>query len=707
MFYRKARVFLLNTTILIGIAATAPAHAAELMAGDAPIYTLPVTTVTATRTAKNPDNLPAYVSVIGQDTLESIQPQEFSQVLGKLANVDTANGARGSAQQPIIRGLDDRRIVIKVDGVRNNFRTEYKGRYFTDPELVKQVDVVRGANSVVDGGGAIAGTIQFVTKDATDFLRPGETYGAYVKAGYGTNGRTYQGTTAVYTANEQADVLAALTASAAGDIAMGRNQSLAYSSSDVSNALFKGNMKLSEASKLTLAASSYYDHGNSTTDPTRSGLAAGYPAVRDFAKQDMRLAYHYQPKDNSLWDLKAQASHSYTELTELVFENPPFFPNAIGRKDLTDYFSNSADIANTSRFDFGGGSHALTYGLDGYHDVQKGRRPGTNRNFLLEPAEIYAAGIFAQNEMTWGDLTLTPGLRYDNYNLKGFSRVGFAGSARRFDTNSDDEVTGKLQASYRLTPVWSVFGTLAQGYRAPTMAEAFSAGSLGQGRTLGANPNLRPEKSLNKEIGLGYNAQSVFATGDRYTSRVTLFHNDVQDLIIRRGNIDGVATRYQYINIDDAYLQGAEWEQRYGIDAWEGSLALSYTDSQGKNSDSVASLNFKEKLSDVPPAKAVLTISRDFDIWGDSDARLSWQTEAALKQTEVPQSAKTDLLQEEAAAYAVHNLYFDWKLGDYGYAQDARLGLAAENIFDTAYRHQSSYVNAPGRNLRVTLSSKF
>jgi outer membrane receptor protein involved in Fe transport len=162
------------------------------------------------------------------------------------------------------------------------------------------------------------------------------------------------------------------------------------------------------------------------------------------------------------------------------------------------------------------------------------------------------------------------------------------------------------------------------------------------------------------------------------------------------------------VNVDEAYLQGFEWEQTYGAGAWEGSLALSYTDTNGKNRDSsVAAMNFSEPLVDVPPAKAVASVSYNFGLWDDGDARVTWQTEAALKQTEVSQNAKDTLLVREAPAYAVHNLYLNWQAGDYGYAKDVRVGLAAENLLDTAYRRQASFFNEEGRNLLVTVSSKF
>ena len=50
------------------------------------------------------------------------------------------------------------------------------GSFFSDPELYKKVEVLRGpASSTLYGSGALAGVISLTTKDASDFLRPNET----------------------------------------------------------------------------------------------------------------------------------------------------------------------------------------------------------------------------------------------------------------------------------------------------------------------------------------------------------------------------------------------------------------------------------------------------------------------------------------------------------------------------------------------------
>ena len=56
-----------------------------------------------------------------------------------------------------------------------------------DPDLIKAVDVEVGSRSVVNGSGALGGSVAFKTVDAKDLLDDGEIIGAKIKTGYASN----------------------------------------------------------------------------------------------------------------------------------------------------------------------------------------------------------------------------------------------------------------------------------------------------------------------------------------------------------------------------------------------------------------------------------------------------------------------------------------------------------------------------------------
>src|SRR5690606_5056182 len=84
---------------------------------------------------------------------------------------------------------DESRIIVTVDGAKK-FNEQYRmGSFFSDPELYKQVEVLRGpASSTLYGAGALGGVINFTTKDASDFLREGHSGAARLKTSFSSNG---------------------------------------------------------------------------------------------------------------------------------------------------------------------------------------------------------------------------------------------------------------------------------------------------------------------------------------------------------------------------------------------------------------------------------------------------------------------------------------------------------------------------------------
>ncbi len=91
---------------------------------------------------------------------------------------------------------DGGRIIVNVDGVAKFYEQYRLGSFFSDPELYKRVEVLRGpASSTLYGSGALGGVINFETKDASDFIAEGQTGALRVKGSYNSNRDGYLGST--------------------------------------------------------------------------------------------------------------------------------------------------------------------------------------------------------------------------------------------------------------------------------------------------------------------------------------------------------------------------------------------------------------------------------------------------------------------------------------------------------------------------------
>lgn len=139
-----------------------------------------------------------------------------------------------------------------------------------------------------------------------------------------------------------------------------------------------------------------------------------------------------------------------------------------------------------------------------------------------------------------------------------------------------------------MTPEWTLKGGVSTGFRSPNLREITPDwGQTSRGGDVYGNPDLEPETSLNKEIGLHY------ASASGLSSSVTLFHNDFEDKITRIACPEGVCAdepnqfgsdpTYR-VNVDEAVTQGVEVSLAAPLsEVLELTGSYTYTDSEQKS----------------------------------------------------------------------------------------------------------------------------
>ena len=145
------------------------------------------------RTGESAIEQMASVSHVDQEQLDRRMAATPQDVLFGVPGVAMQSDANRTASSVNIRGLQDfGRVAVIVDGARQDFQRSGHGTqsmFWLDPELVQQVDVIRGPVANTYGSGAIGGVVMFDTKDADDFLREGETWAGSATGRYDTNGK--------------------------------------------------------------------------------------------------------------------------------------------------------------------------------------------------------------------------------------------------------------------------------------------------------------------------------------------------------------------------------------------------------------------------------------------------------------------------------------------------------------------------------------
>ncbi|MDO4222427.1 MAG: TonB-dependent hemoglobin/transferrin/lactoferrin family receptor [Acinetobacter sp.] len=141
------------------------------------------------------------VAVIKKDaeTLSKEMVQDSRDLVRHETGVTVVEKGRFGASGYAVRGVDENRVGIVVDGLRQaetlssqGFRELFEGygnfnntRNSVEIETVKVATINKGADSVRTGSGALGGSVIFETKDARDYLQEKDVFASY-KAGYST-----------------------------------------------------------------------------------------------------------------------------------------------------------------------------------------------------------------------------------------------------------------------------------------------------------------------------------------------------------------------------------------------------------------------------------------------------------------------------------------------------------------------------------------
>ena len=166
-------------------------------------------------------------------------------------------------------------------------------------------------------------------------------------------------------------------------------------------------------------------------------------------------------------------------------------------------------------------------------------------------ATTYALYLEDNIEVT-REFILTPGVRFDHNSLFG------------------NNFSPSLNASYEIMDGLQVKGGIARAFKAPNLYQSnpnylyFTMGngcpiaypSLGGGCYVQGNADLKPETSINKEIGINY-------AKDGWNAGITYFHNDYKNKIVAGtvpiGTALGTRGRiFQWYNTPEAVVEGLE-----------------------------------------------------------------------------------------------------------------------------------------------------
>lgn len=475
---------------------------------------------------------PASITVIGKEQLEGKYYRDVTDALQDIPGVSIEGGAGGKLESTSIniRGLGEEYTMFLVDGkplgasgeaYYNGFGSATQFGWLPPMSAIERIEVIRGPMSSLYGSSALAGVINIITKKATT--------------------REWSG-------------------------------SISYD-------------------KLL-----HEDNDAGPANQARYYLSG--PLVQEHLALSLYGSHHHRDEDEIVGGYAEKTANDNTARLDIVLNDMHSFQVEAGRNESdnerTEQSGAAGEMNNirthyglTHDLDWGNGVRTTTFATTALEEIENGSSESEYTNDLINtktfiPLESHT--ITLGGEYKWETITHDQGRFYGtDMELERWQRALFAEdeyyltdafsvtAGLRYDENEHygEEIIPRLYGVYRFTDEWVLKGGVSGGYKAPSLKQADSSivENAGRGRSYDmGNSDLKPESSINYEMGLMWDADNGIRSG------VTVFYTEFEDKIDKRlfctspanapaCTVNGIAPRQtinQYINQDAAELSGIE-----------------------------------------------------------------------------------------------------------------------------------------------------
>ncbi|MDH5399740.1 MAG: TonB-dependent receptor [Cyclobacteriaceae bacterium] len=628
---------------------------------------------------------PEAVSLWKGDELANLGGQSLPDALGNVAGVWMQKTNHGGGS-PFIRGLTGYQTLLLIDGIRFNnaiFRSGPNQYLNTiDAFTLQKAEVLRGQGGVQYGSDAIGGAINMFSASpvfSTESIRvrPG------MRGQWYSHQMEYTGRTQVEVSGKNIAMLAGTTWSSFGDIVSGGDrQAQRPSGYSLGAADVKTLIKLNDRQLLTMA---YYWLEQKDV-PLYHKLADGKYSRYHFSPQSRSLGY---TRLNSTWNKPWIRESSVTLSWQGANETRTL------QKANEPLQTTQEDRVNTVAMDINMISIPIPFwsissGAEFYYDrvnseqvdVDLITRQAIGLRGLYPNGSSYSnMSAYSLHHLKWSKLNITGGLRYNIISMK------IPGSDFGTTPISSGAFVGNLGLRYNFTSGINFSASVNNAFRAPNINDVASLG-IADFRYEVPNHDLKPEKSLNKDIG-------IHLVRPKQKISLFVFHNQLTGLITNqptsyRGldSLEGYRI-YKRVNSNLAYIQGVEFTSRFSL-SQQLELAgfIFYTFGQDQSQD--------QPMRRIPPLH--------------SRVLLEYQTSVGLKLfTQWNMAARQDRLSpgDIADSRIADGGTPGWKTWHAGLSypwKSITLRTGIRNILNEHYRMHGSGVDAMGRSVWVNIT---
>ena len=535
-----------------------------LAADEAAIETTPVKAEVKAVRVKGKHNASTTVERVKAKTIQEQMIRDTRDLVRYSSDVGVSDDGR-RMKGFAMRGVEDNRVGISIDGValpsseENSLYARYgnfnNSRLSIDTELVKGVDITKGADSFESGSGSLGGNVNYRTLDARDIVLPEQNFGALLRSGYASKNREWANTVGFGYAGNVFDAVVLYSRrhghemkSGGGDVV----DFVGFGELDKQDQAERGSARIhpdpskhnnhSYLVKLGWQPADSHRFGFSVNGQNNSNytyektysLTSYWREADDIQKRtNISLSHEWTPASSVLSLLRTDLDYQKTRNGAINYKGDMVrtgdwrtgyqyhngFMADRDERNMDTKYKRITFRLDSQPFSLWAGEHRLSFktfasrrDFENVNDDLDFNSTGniTDRKHytIIRPMKTDQIGFSLQDKIAFGDkFSVNAGVRYDHEKVKPqafkpdtpcLSTCVNDGNpaARSFNTWN-----GVLGLDYRFNDTWRAAYQINTGHRVPTASEMYFTYTSVYGHWI-ANPSLKAERSLNQTLSL-------------------------------------------------------------------------------------------------------------------------------------------------------------------------------------------------------------
>jgi hemoglobin/transferrin/lactoferrin receptor protein len=692
--------------------------------------------ISANKFAETKKTVAQQIQVMDQKQIAATQSQTTADVISSTGGVFVQKSQLGGGS-PVLRGFEASRIVMVIDGIRMNniiYRAGHLQNIVTlDNAILDRTEIMFGPASTMYGSDALGGVIHFYTKKPL-FAEGDKKLNLKINAfsRYGSVNNEVTGHLDFNIGCKKFASLTSFTYSKFGDLMSGKNQNPFYTESfgerpyyaqriDGKDSLVKNDNRYKQVQsaysqydilqKFAYKQNDHITHGlnfqfsNSTDVPRYDRLTdasgGGLKYAEWYYGPQRRLlgAYDLNYHDDKAVFQNIHAGINYQNILESRHQR------RFGKDNLQHRIENVNVIGADVDFQKIMKKNNVRFGVDFQYntlkstaneeDIVNGESTPLDTRYPDGDNSMMNLGVYATHTWQISDkMALTDGLRVGYTMLHStFVDTTFFKFPFSEVTQNNLVYSGSIGVIHSPSDNLKLSFLLSTGYRTPNVDDLSKVFESAAGSVIVPNAELKPEKTINTEIGLTsiFEEKVLWENSIYYTQFYDAivtdkFQYNNQNSIMYDGTMSQVLANQ---NKKHAYLFGISSNVKAQCnDNLFFGLGFNYTYARIKTDSSDAPMDH------IPPLMMYLKLGYTYKNFS-GDFAVNFNGSKRLKDYNLGGEDNEQYATPMGTpAWLTANLHLSYKVWKYITVQ-----AGVDNIFDTQYRTFASGINAPGRNI--------